>query len=304
MPVHGTPLGDRPGEDRRHQTLGLADGRTLAYCEYGDATGVPLVVCHGLPGNRLAVEEMWREETPGLRIIAPDRPGFGLSSGRTLSGFTDWAPDVCELADTLGIEAFHVAGFSGGGPFALAVAAALPGRVAGVLVIAGAGPLDRPETFNQLLRSNRVLFTLARRVPWTVRAVIALSAHAMRSNPTKVLENAVKSKDMPDADRAVMREPRLVEINFTAGPESFRQGTRATAQEVMLHTRAWDFDPGAITCPVRIWHGTADRNVPLAIARGVAARVPGAVLVELEGEGHLIVPQHWEEIVEAVINDR
>jgi pimeloyl-ACP methyl ester carboxylesterase len=301
--MSGAPRDGDSVADRRHQTLRLGDGRTLGYAEYGDPAGVPLFVLHGLPGSRLAVEEMWHEETAGLRVIAPDRPGFGLSSRRDVSGFTDWVADLCELADALGIETFHLAGFSGGGPFALAAAAAQPRRVAGVLVIAGAGPLDRPETFRQLLRSSRVLFTLARRAPWMLRPLVGLNARAMRRHPARVLEAARRSRDTPDADREVMSDPHFAHVNLTAGPESFRQGTRATVREVLLNARAWDFDPGSITRPVRMWHGTADRNVPIAIARAVAARVPGATLAELEGEGHLIVPRHWGEIVGTVIAD-
>jgi len=53
---------------------------------------------------------------PGLHLIAPDRPGYGLSDfyprGRTIADYPD---DVVALADSLGVDRFAVFGASGGG---------------------------------------------------------------------------------------------------------------------------------------------------------------------------------------------
>lgn len=57
------------------------DGRRIAYAEWGDAAGTPVVYCHGLPGPRLEARLADAPtRLPGMRLIAPDRPGFGLSS--------------------------------------------------------------------------------------------------------------------------------------------------------------------------------------------------------------------------------
>src|SRR5690242_16188951 len=74
----------------------------------------------------------------GVRLIAPTRPGYGDS---TLSppGLARTAPDTVELADQLGLDRFALVGSSGGGPFALAVAAAAPERVSAVAVLGSPG---------------------------------------------------------------------------------------------------------------------------------------------------------------------
>jgi pimeloyl-ACP methyl ester carboxylesterase len=66
-------------------------GRRIAFCEYGDPTGRPVVVVHGSPGSRyegLSLDNA--AATAGLRLIVPDRPGFGRTDPHTDKGFHSW----------------------------------------------------------------------------------------------------------------------------------------------------------------------------------------------------------------------
>src|SRR5690606_31894146 len=88
----------------------LRDGRALHFMEFGRPDGVPAFGFHGTPGSRF----MFRLADPaasrlGLRLIAPERPGFGLSSFQKRRKLSDWASDMRELADALGIDRFAVA---------------------------------------------------------------------------------------------------------------------------------------------------------------------------------------------------
>lgn len=129
-------------DDKETQTISLADGRTLAYAEYGNLTGTPIICMHGTPSCRLEYR-LWESSAKKLnaRLIAPDRPGMGLSTnspGRTL---LDWPRDVQTLTQQLKLDRYHVLGGSGGGPFALACAKELPkSQLLSVNVWAGAGP--------------------------------------------------------------------------------------------------------------------------------------------------------------------
>ena len=111
-------------------TVDLPDGRTLAYAEWGDPAGRPIVTCHGTPGcrlNRHPNQDLVR--STGARVIAFDRPGYGRSTRNAGRRVVDVVPDVVALVDHLGLDEFAVVGGSGGGPHALAVAASLPDRV-------------------------------------------------------------------------------------------------------------------------------------------------------------------------------
>ena len=114
-----------PGQTR---TLQLPDGRQLTYTEHGPKGGVPLIYNHGFTSSRReyeALAPLVEAAGLGVRVIAVDRPGIGGSTfdpDRTIGG---WAEDVAFLVDHLGIGRFSVMGVSGGGPYALSVAAGL-----------------------------------------------------------------------------------------------------------------------------------------------------------------------------------
>src|SRR3954447_785740 len=119
------------------RTIDLPDGRTLELHELGDRDGFPVLAHHGTPGSGTLYE---RWGTPGVRLVAYDRAGYGGSTRNPGRSVADVVGDVHAIADALGFERFATWGLSGGGPHALAcaalcderlVAAGGPGRPAG-----------------------------------------------------------------------------------------------------------------------------------------------------------------------------
>jgi pimeloyl-ACP methyl ester carboxylesterase len=272
------------GSSRLDQIVRLADGRDLAYAEYGPADGVPLFLFHGLPGSRLAGPEMWLDDPGPVRVIAPDRPGFGLSTFQPGRDFPDWADDIRELADSLGIDRFLVAGFSSGGAHALAAAHALPHRVAAVATIGGSAPTHTAP---------------ARRAGVWLRAAPAV--FVTKHRPAMLIDRALRSATVPEADKAAFANERLRELKIAAAPEAFRNGARGYVHEGRLYGQPWGFDLTAIEPPVLISHGALDASVPVAMAHYLAARIPNNTVTIYPTEGHLIVPKHWLEIVAALL---
>lgn len=133
-------------------TCRLPDGRTLGYAEFGCPNGRPLMWFHGFPMSRLdgwAADRIARRR--GIRVIAPDRPGFGLSTFQPSRRIVDWPADVKALADHIGIKRFAVLGLSGGGPYAVACAYALPKQTmtaCGVLI--GGPPVSDSHRIDHL----------------------------------------------------------------------------------------------------------------------------------------------------------
>ncbi len=127
--------------------LHLADGRELGYAEYGAPDGQPVLYCHGFPTSRLELvpsESIIQALDAPPRVIAIDRPGFGLSTFQARRTFLGWPQDVAEAADLLGIGRFAMVGASGGCPYALACGAALGDRVLRLGIVVGAGPIQAP----------------------------------------------------------------------------------------------------------------------------------------------------------------
>src|SRR5437763_14539449 len=114
----------------RDETLVRKNGERVAFSEYGDSSGEPVIFCHGWPSSRLMAQfthDAARES--GVRIISPDRPGIADSSFVTARTLLDWAPLVSELANFLQLEKFRVLGISGRAPYAYTLAWAMPERV-------------------------------------------------------------------------------------------------------------------------------------------------------------------------------
>ena len=124
------------------QVCTLPDGRQLSYCLAGAENGEPVFTFHGLPGSRM--ESLMFDATANqnnIRIITPDRPGYGKSTRHPIRSLSDWSADVAYLADSMEIQNFGVVGVSGGAPCALACAYYLPRRVTKAGILCGLGPL-------------------------------------------------------------------------------------------------------------------------------------------------------------------
>lgn len=279
------------------RTLTLSDGRGLGYAEYGKPDGAPAFYFHGHPGSRL--EPLFAADAPeraGLRLIALDRPGYGLSdlqAKRTLRG---WAKDVSEVADQLGFETFSVVGSSGGGPYALACAYELSGRVTKAGVISGVGPYDAPGATAGMRRTNRIGFQLGARVPPLARLLMWSMARQLRKQPERVVDAVAAA--MSPSDAAIVRRHEVREVLVADLREGFRQGSNGPARDVVLLGRRWGFRLEDIKPPVNLWQGEEDTLVPPAMGRHMAKAIPDCRATFYPGEGHLLVVDHIAEIIE------
>jgi pimeloyl-ACP methyl ester carboxylesterase len=283
-------------------TFTLADGRTLAWAEYGKADGAPLIFFHGLPSSRLFAGTLAADaEGLGLRIIAPDRPGFGGSTPAPGRTFVSWADDVRALADHLGLNHFYVAGISGGGPYALVVAHQLRGHVRAAGVISGGGDMSEPGALDGMHDQNRMLFELARSGgAAAIVEAMAPMVEMMKSAPDAALDASLDA--LPDADKEILqRRPDIKDAMRDDAMEAIRQGVAGTADEVALFVQPWGFDVREITVPVVIWHGDDDRNAPLAHAQALADKIPNAELIVWTGMGHLTSIERGRDVLSHLV---
>ena len=156
--VTATPKTDR--------TVTLSDGRSLAYCEWGDLDGRPVVLVHGAPGSRLFCPDQSATDAAHVRLITIDRPGYGRSDPQPDRSLLDWVDNFAELARRLELPPSPMVGWSSGGPYALACAAVIPDRVPKVGAAASVGPWDEvPGAWRELPPAVRELVELLPRDP-------------------------------------------------------------------------------------------------------------------------------------------
>lgn len=287
--------------DRINQTFVLKDGRRLGFAEYGAATGRPVFHFHGSASSRLE-----RPSSEGLldrldiRFIAVDRPGHGSSDVQPGRRLIDWAQDVEQLADHLGVGVFYVCGLSAGGPYALACAHRLPDRVIAGAVISSVAPLSRPGAYQGMPTPNRLLARSSRHCPWVAKLI----RRVMRSMVMRDVEKATRQlmSSIPEADKTVLYEPGNVEIVVSSIREGFRQGSRGVAQDDTLINRDWGFDLRRVQPRIDIWHGDADVNVPIHAAEYLRDTLPNVRATFLPGQGHFLLLSHWEEVLSALVD--
>ena len=276
--------------------LRLPNGRDLAFREYGDTNGVPVLAFHGTPGSRLQIAPPSSSPLPaGYRLIAPDRPGYGHSTFDPNRRLTHWPDDVATIADHLRIDRFGVLGISGGGPHALVCAHALAPRLLGVACVSGVGPLYHPAAMDGMMPLNRWLTRLSRRGQFLLRMLMRLQFGAAQRNPARMLD--MMSRQLPPADQAIVAEPEFRAMMADDLRSNSSSMALAAAQDFVLFASDWGFALEDIRVPVHFFQGTEDRNVPAQHAELMAGMVPGAVLHRYAGEGHFLVVPRLQEIM-------
>ncbi len=275
---------------KEDQQARLPDGRALGYGDYGDPSGQPVFFFHGWPSSRYQGKLMHDYAAGrGLRLIAPDRPGIGLSDPLPGRGFSAWPKDIEAFADSLGLGRFRVCGVSGGGPYTLATAAALPDRVIAAAVMCGAPPFGSPEDQADMHWAYRTLAGLKRLRRAATPAVIGASRWMI----ARGIDRAPMSwmmRSIPPSDRSAIADYGCWESVTRSYLEAANSGTDAVLTDGELYLAPWDFSPEDIRIPVAFWHGLADKNLPCEVAKRLAARVPGAVGHWIEDEGHYSLP--------------
>jgi len=288
-------------EERRNQTFVLKDGRRLVFAEYGVPTGRPVFHFHGSASSRLE-RPSWEGllDRLDIRFIAVDRPGHGLSDFQPGRRLIDWARDVEELADHLGVREFYVSGLSAGGPYALACAHQLPDRVIAGAVISSVAPMSRPGACQGMPTPNRLLARSSRHCPWIARLI----RRAMRNMVMRDVEKTTRQlmSSIPEADKAVLYESGEIEIVVGSIREGFRQGSRGVAQDDMLTNQNWGFDLRQVRPRIDIWHGDADVNVPVHAGEYLHDTLQNTRATFLPGQGHFLLLSHWEDVLTALVN--
>lgn len=280
-------------------SIALRDGRLLAYAEWGDLNGHPLFDFRGLPSSRLgdAIDPAFLV-SKRIRRITVDRPGMGESSFQPDRTLLEWAGDIAELADRLGLGRFWLLGTSGGGPYAAACAYRMPDRVARAAIVSGLGPLDRAGALDGLNEVEKQTMFLARRWPLAARAVVRLAIGADRLRPGTIYRGLVRA--LPECDRRVVRRPRVRDSLIDSYRRAFAQGTRGQVHDWAVIASPWGFRPEQIRVEVQLWHGDQDDRVPPHHAESLADAIPVSELAILQGEGHMIAFSHIEEILAAL----
>ncbi|MFC0622861.1 alpha/beta fold hydrolase [Kribbella deserti] len=263
--------------------LQLADGRTLRIYDTGpeDGSRVPVFWNHGTPNVGAPPEPLFdAADRLGLRWVSFDRPGYGGSTVARGRSVASVARDAAAVADALGIDRFAVAGYSGGGTYALGTAAILGERVRAVVTLAAIAPygVEGLDWFNGMVPSS----------------IAALGCAAAGADVREALDRAEFDYDpgFTATDLQLFEGP-WGWLGKVAGP-GLDAGPYGQIDDDASYTHPWGCDPADITAPVLLVHGSADGIIPASHASWLAAHCPNATLRVCEGASHFTIVEHAE----------
>jgi pimeloyl-ACP methyl ester carboxylesterase len=268
--------------------LSLDDGRVLEALVQGDPDGETLIFHHGSPAAAVPFPAFDRAAAKrGLRLVTYSRPGFGDSTRHEGRSVASCASDVAALADHLSAERFVTAGWSGGGPHAIACAALLPDRVLAAATIAGVAPYDADglDWTAGMGEDNQIEYPLAARDPEGLLEWMAPQVEAMSEIAPDEIVGALRSL-ISDVDEASLTG-EIGEVLAASLHRAFVNGTWGWYDDDLAFVGPWGFDVGSITVPVTIWQGRHDLMVPISHGEWLAANIPSARSQLRPEHGHL-----------------
>lgn len=281
--------------------LTLRDGRRLGYIEFGTPGGRPMLLCHGFPASRLDGRLVHDAATRlRVRVIAPDRPGYGLSDFQPGRRISNWPRDVLELADALSLGRFPVLGVSGGGPYAIVCAGTIAERLTSFGIVCGLGQTDQGKHTAGMNSFARASFALARSAPPLSQLLNRALAPVLRTSPRLMLQ--LLAFQLPPPDRDALSNPATFAMFADSYREAFRQGGRGAALDLTLYAQPWETAVESIRVRCHLWHGEQDTTVPVAMGKRLAAMLPDCRARFYADEGHFSLPvRRMDEILSALV---
>lgn len=283
----------------------LRDGRALAYAEWGDLDGPPVFFFHGAPLSRLWCPDDEATRAAGVRLVTVDRPGVGgsdLQPGRRLA---DWPLDVAELADALEVDRFAVAGYSAGGPYAVACAALIGGRITRAGAVSTSPfllPGEEPGAMTALDEDDQRDLDVVNRVD----RELAAHTFAARSEEwtRQVADDPRLFLDpipITDQNRWFREDPARIRPFLESIREALRQGPLGGAWARVISLEPCPFRLEEISVEVLLWHGALDALAPCGAGEFLASRLPNCKATFWPDEGHIGIARHWGEILDALV---
>jgi pimeloyl-ACP methyl ester carboxylesterase len=265
----------------------------LHWIDEGPADGPVAVLVNGAGSTAV----MWCRAlidpliVAGMRVIRFDNRDVGRSTRVGLAveyTVADIAADLAAVLDHLDIDAAHLLGRSMGGMTVLAFAQSRPERVRSLTLVYTSPCLGEPHLHG---------------LPGPKRSALEAMAEAAGAPPPETDEDRIAARVAETRLFAGSRYPfdaAWAHAEAAADVAHASHAQPAHGLAVMRSPAVVD-GLGDLGCPTLVIHGTEDPIIDVAHGRFLAARIPGARLVELEGLSHEMPPAMCDEIIHDVL---
>ena len=287
----------------------LADGRRFGLARYGAENGRPVLALHGAPASRIMFDVTdAAAKKLSVQIYCPERPGYGVTPKDKSPTLETRVADLEEIADRLGLQRFAVLGVSGGGPYAVALAARLGRRVMGLALVSPMGPIAQfmvakragtiGSKYGSVSRGHRLFFLELPKRKRLLALQSGIGARAFKAAPNSFAK--IFAQLLSRSDTKVLSQPHVEKSLVAMTLEALRHGVGGGMADLAVFSRPWHVDFERITSPAVVFQGTADRIVPVPVSAWLADVIPNCRFEPREGAGHFWVYDHVGEVLKSL----
>jgi pimeloyl-ACP methyl ester carboxylesterase len=281
----------------------LAGGRAVDLLVGGAKDGPALVMHHGTPSDA-SLWAAWSDvaRANGLRLFSLSRPGYATSTRAPGRCVANVASDVRAVLDAFDVPWFVTAGWSGGGPHALATAHLIAERCRACATLAGVGPYAASDLdfLSGMGPENHAEFGAALRGEADVRAWLLENGATFATVTGEELATAFGGL-VPQIDKDVLNNGFAGDMAAEMR-RALARGLDGWIDDDLALTRHWGFEVAEMRVPVAIWQGDEDLMVPPSHGAWLAAHIPTAVAKPARGHGHIsLVTTFRDDIVRELL---
>jgi pimeloyl-ACP methyl ester carboxylesterase len=280
-------------------------GWQIEYFALGAEDAYPIIHFDALTGGALDILEFPDRYLPildrlGARLIIPCRPGTFRSDFRTQQSARDYAQDVLQICEQLGIERFSILAYSYGSVSALGTAFELQDRIDRVVLASVCNPNYIASDWRSMDFFYQVSRVIGQKWPGLLRRVIPFLCKSILQNIDNFSDRAAARAHCAH-EEALLMTPMIRERSRAMLEERIAQGMDGLVQEYQIIAKKFDFDLAELKVPLHLFHGDCDRINPLGGAEALAQAAPEATLTTLSDRGHAFIYAEWDWLLEAAM---
>lgn len=268
-----------------------ARGVDFHVTEAGSADGRPVLLLHGWPQHHFAFRHLLADPPEGLRLIAPDLPGYGWSGPPTHRwAKDDVATDVLALLDELGISRLLLVGHDWGGWIGFLLALREPERIEAYL------PLNIAHLWNSFRTAAPHMWRMALYQPLMATFGVPLMQRTDFVERQVLVRGVTVDGAIGPAEAKVFGDTFRDPVGARTARDTYRTFLvkELPAQIRRPETRR-------LTVPTRGLFGVDDMAIHPALAAPETANADDYTLRKVEGAGHFIAEERPDLVREALL---
>jgi len=294
------------------QMMYLRDGRRLSYLDHhvgpkGDKkyhAQENILVLHNVMGSAFEIppgnEKVLRDQ--GIRIIIPERPGYGNSDRLENRNLEDFCHDIDELLNHLKIAKVKVMANSIGGAYALAFAEYFPHRIERIAMVNAVCRVEDMRNTQPIPILTLAVLQSIRYAPFLIEPVLKMAIGKSLEHFYEQQLNLIRpKKEGLAADINLLRSKTYRDYSLLNLKQSSKQGINIWSEEVRLCFSKWNFEVKNTETEYHFWHGEHDDVIHINAIEKLAKYVNTTQFNRLANETHFLFSRQFDRVVEQLI---